>query len=81
MGLSVKIYNRFYLQSNHNKMSRIVGGLFFLAIIEFREGGPFPVWLLIKLPIAFILFIISYVLAEKVANEEGNANSQDKKIY
>ncbi len=49
----------------------VVFGLFIVALISVLEGNTFEIWVLIKSSILFIAMINSYILAKKMAEENG----------
>jgi len=44
----------------------VVFGLFFVALLGYLGGNTSNIWILIKLPLLFILMLISYILAGKI---------------
>jgi len=44
----------------------VVFGLFFVALLGYLGGNTSNIWILVKLPLLFILMLISYILAGKI---------------
>jgi len=47
----------------------VVFGLFFVALLGYLGGNTSNIWILIKLPLLFILMLISYILAGKMESD------------
>ena len=48
----------------------VVFGLFVVALMNVLKGNTYEIWILVKCPVLFISMIISYILADRIANDE-----------